>query len=40
MGASTPEVVHSTEVMEENMAKMVGWSARNGTEVQMTREKV
>lgn len=40
MGASTPGVVHSNEVVEDYMAKMVGWPARNGTEVQKTREKV
>lgn len=40
MGTSTPEVVHSTEVVEEYMAEMIGWSAGNGTEVQKAKEKV
>ena len=40
MGASTPRVVHSTEVVEECMVEMDGWLARNGIEVQNNREKV
>lgn len=40
MGASTPGVVHSTLVMDEYMVEMFGWSARNGIEVQKTREKM
>lgn len=40
MGASTPGVVHSTKVVEEYMAEMVGWSARNGIEFEKTKEKV
>ena len=40
MGASTPRVLHSTEVVEEDMAEMAGWSTGNGTEVQKTKEKV
>ena len=39
-GASTPGVVHSTEVMEEYIIEMASWSAGNGTEVQETKEKV
>jgi len=40
MGASTPGVVLSTKVVVEHMAEMTGWSARNGTEVQKTKEDV
>jgi len=40
MGASTPGTVHSTEAVVEHMAKMTGWSARNDTEVQRTKEEV
>ena len=40
MGASTPRVVHSTEVVEEYMDEIVGWPIGNGIEVQKTREKV
>ena len=40
MGASTPGVMHSTEVVEEYMAEMASWLVRNGTEVQKTIEKV
>lgn len=40
MGSSMPRVVHSTEAMVEYMAKMTGWSARNGTEVQKAKEEV
>ena len=38
MGASTPGVVHSTEAGVEHMAKMIGWSAGNGTEVQRAKQ--
>jgi len=40
MGASTPRMVHSTEVVEEYMAEMIDWQVGNGIEVQKTREKV
>ena len=40
MGVSTPGMVHSTEVVEEYMAQIAGWSVGNGTEVQKTREQV
>lgn len=40
MGASTPWVVHSTEVLEEYMDEMVGRPTGNGIEVQKTTKKV
>ena len=40
MEASTLGMVHSTEVVEEHMAEMVGFHIGNGIEVQKTREKV
>lgn len=40
MGASTLGVVNSTKVLEEYLAEMVGWLARNGIEGQKTREEV
>jgi len=40
MGASTPRMVHSTEVVEKHMAEMVRWQVGNGIEVKNTREKV
>ena len=39
-GASTPREVHFTKAVSEYMAKMIGWLARNGTEVQKTKEEV
>ena len=40
MGASTPGVVHSIEVLAEYMIEMTGWSPGNGTKVQKTKEEV
>jgi len=40
MRASTLGMVHSTEVVEEHMDKMVSLQVGNGIEVQKTREKV
>ena len=40
MGASTPRVVHSIEVVEENMVEMVCSLIGNGIEVKKTRKKV
>jgi len=34
MGASTPGVMHSTEVVEVNMDEMIGWPIGNDIKVQ------
>ncbi len=38
--ASTPGVVHSTEIMAEHMIETIGWMAMNDTEIQRTKEEV
>ena len=40
MGASTPVMGYSNEVVGEHMAEMIDWQLRNGIEVQKTTEKV
>lgn len=40
IGGSTPVVVQSTKVVEDYMAKMVGWLTGNVIEVQNTSEEV
>ena len=40
MGASTPVMVYSTEVVGQHMAEMIDWQVGNGIEVKTTREKV
>ena len=40
IGASTPGVVHSIEVVVEHMVEMNGWLAGNDTEVKRTKEEV
>ena len=40
MGASTPMMMYSTEVVGEHMAEMIYSHVGNGIEFQKTREKV
>ena len=40
MGASTPQVVPSTEVVVEHMVEMTDWLSGNDSEVQRTKEEV
>lgn len=40
MGASTHGMVHSTEGVAEYMAEMTSCSAKNGAELQNTKEEV
>ncbi len=38
--ASTPRVVHSTEVVAEHMVEMTSWLAESDTKMQRTKEEV
>lgn len=40
MGATTPMIVYSTEVVGQHMAEMIDWQVHNGIKVQNTREKM
>ena len=40
MGASTPMMMYSTEVVGEYITEMIDFHVGNGIEVQKTREKV